>query len=251
MNANELGKLVKQFNWDKLNGASSEYLNKLAEQIQKCNMSSYDIQTPFVARRNKITDFELKKWERLSEYVKPNKKIKLFDSAFGSGRDLLIAKELGYDVYGCELSNFLYTNFLAEIKFDSAKIVQSDIRCIPFLDNSFDVIRHNASFLHMPLIDLGYTVHKCLEESFRLLKENGCLYIYTKEGRGFTVIDTLDGLGERSFQLYDEKILDRLLNDCGFTVKQFNHYDRERNGKHILWIEAFAYKKTNSPKQFY
>ena len=242
MNTKALKELVKQFNCLMLNGASSECLDELAEQIQRYNMSAYDIQTPFIARRNRITDFELEKWERISELVPPSKNTKLFEMAFGSGRDLLIAKNLGYDVYGCELSNYLYMNFLAEFKFDSNKIIQSDIRNIPFCDNSFDLIRHNASFLHMPIIGPGYTVHKCLEESYRLLTKNGCLYIFTKEGQGFETIDTLDGLGKRSFQLYTEKTLKELLHDCGFAVTEFNHYNRERNGKRILWIEAFAYK---------
>ena len=242
MKLETLTQLVELFNLKRECGASLSYLDELAEQIHNFNMNSYGNQTPFVARRKKVTEFELKKWERLVEYVKPSDRIKIFDSAFGSGRDLLIAKKLGYDVYGCELSDFLYSNFLQESNFDISKVVRSDIRSIPFESEFFDVIRHNASFLHMPIIGAGYTVHKCLEESHRLLKNGGLLYIYIKEGRGFTVIDTLDGLGERSFQLYNEETLRSILEDCGFSIHRFNHYDRERNGTHILWIEAFAYK---------
>lgn len=247
MNANELHNLVKQFNIAKTLNYSHKKLNEIAEEIQKNNMFAYGIQTPFVFRRNKITEVELKKWERLQKYIKPEKHIKLFDTAFGSGRDLLLAKKFGYNAYGCELSEFLYTDFLIKSNFESTKVIHADFCNIPFPDKMFDVIRHNASFLHMPLIGPGYTVHKCLDESFRLLKENGYLYIYTKEGTGFVALDTLDGLGLRSFQLYDEETLGSILADCGFTVKCFNHYDHMRNGKHILWIEVFAQKVTSAP----
>ena len=234
--------LVAEFNNAKARGASHEHLNRLADEIQKQNMYTYGIDTPFVSRRNRISEFELSKWQRLKSYVRQGSGLKLLESAFGSGRDLFIAQNCGYDVYGCELSEFLYEDLISKCQFDSSKVVRSDLRYIPFGNQTFDVIRHNASFLHMPLIGSGYTAHKCLEESFRLLKEDGCLYIYTKEGNGFVTVDTLDGLGARSFQLYDENTLGKLLSECGFVVKQFYHYNRERNGQQILWIEAFAYK---------
>lgn len=234
--------LVLQFVSARANGADNEKLNSIAEEIQKYNQRSYDEQTSFVLRRFKVSDFEMAKWNRLKAYIAPGKKIKLFDCAFGSGRDLLIAQKLGYDVFGCELSEFLYSDFLAHTKFEKEKLVNTDFRSIPYPDETFDVVRHNASFLHLPVIGKGYTVHQCLEESSRILKKTGYLYVYTKEGTDFVTIDTGEGLGPRSFQLYDERLLTDVLLDCGFVVKCINHYLRERNGTIIKWIEAFAQK---------
>lgn len=243
MNASDLESLVKLFLAEKEKGADCIYLNTIAEEIQKCNQCSYSDQTAFVSRRYKVSDSEMEKWKRLRKYVKPNKSVKLFDCAFGSGRDLLIAQKLGYDVYGCELSEFLFSDFLSGTNFDRTKVVNSDFRLIPYPDEMFDVVRHNASFLHLPVIGKGYTVHKCLEESFRILKNDGCLYIYTKEGTGFITSDTGDRLGVRSFQLFDENSLTELLQECCFSVMCINHFIKERNGIDIKWIEVFAQKK--------
>ena len=244
MYVSKIDELVTRFISAKSEGADSEQLNTIAEELQKYNQRSYGEQTSFVLRRLKVSDFEMEKWTRLRSYVAPDKNVKLFDCAFGSGRDLFIAQKLGYDVYGCELSEFLYSDFLACTNFEHAKLVNADFRSLPYPDDTFDVVRHNASFLHMPVIGKGYTVHQCLEESCRILKEGGYLYVYTKEGVGFVTIDTGDGLGSRSFQLYDERLLTEILLDCGFAVKSINHYLRERNGTIIKWIEAFAQKES-------
>ncbi len=238
-----LNELIEEFNVARKEGVESLLLNQLANKIQTYNMESYGANTPFAGRRKQVTDFELDKWKRLEKYIKPNKSIKLFDTAFGSGRDLLIAEQLGYDVFGCELSEYLYKNFLIENEHFSGKLLQCDMREIPFPNESFHIIRHNASFLHMPVIGLGFTAHKCLTESYRLLKDEGLIYLYLKEGHGFTAIDTGDALGYRSFQLYDEDLIIKLLSECGFVVECINHYIRPRNSTKIKWIEVFAKKQ--------
>ena len=239
---NEIVELVNEFNLAKNSGKKTSYLNLLADKLQIANLKIYNQKNPFIDRRHRISEFEQTKWIRLRNYTSCNKNIKLFDSAFGSGRDLLIAAEQGYDVYGCELSQYFYNDFMQNTDIDSFKIACSDIRCIPFPTSYFDVIRHNASFLHMPLIDRGYTIHRALEESYRLLKEQGVLYIYTKEGSGFQAIDTDDGLGARSFQLFDENLIVNVLNECGFETLEINHFVRPRNNSVISWIEVFAKK---------
>ena len=245
MSASDVCRLVEQFVAAKNHGADPEQLNLLAELIQQCNQRAYLGDTTFVSRRYKVTDSEMGKWKRLSAYVAPSSDTKLFDCAFGSGRDLLVGQQLGYDVYGCELSSDLYADFVASCKFSKDKLFHADFRSIPCPDKTFDVVRHNASFLHLPVICKGYTVHKCLQETCRILKDDGLVYVYTKEGSGFVTIDTGDGLGVRSFQLFDEQLLRQVLYECGFEVLQINHFTRERNGAPIQWIEAFAQKKAD------
>lgn len=239
-----LNELVEQFNIAKRLGADGLRLNAIAEEIQALNMKSYGDGTPFIERRTKITPFELSKWERLERYFAPSTSVRLFDAAFGSGRDLMIAHQLGYDTFGCELSAYLYNDFLKNNKTFANKIIQCDIRDIPYPNESFHIVRHNASLLHMPIVGSGYTVHKCLAESYRLLKDNGLLYLYLKEGQGFTVIDTGDNLGGRSFQLYNQELIVSILNECGFIVDCVNRYSRPRNDKNIEWIEIFSKKQT-------
>lgn len=241
-NNSKLARLVDKFNNLKLKGASEHKLNKIATDIERINMKSYQENSPFVERRFRVSDFEIAKWNRLFEYINVNSNVKLFDCAFGSGRDLIIAKQYGFDTYGCELSPYLYNDFILNNDFEHEKLLLCDMRKIDFPSNYFDVVRHNASFLHMPIIKKGYTIHRALEESNRILKNNGILYIYTKEGTGFNVIDTKDNLGERSFQYFETDTITNILTECDFTVLQIEHYARPRNDSIIKWIEVFARK---------
>lgn len=239
----KIEQLVNTFNQARHDNESFAQLDLIAAQIQFETMKAYSQDTTFVVRRNKFSEFELQKWERLEQYINTDKTNRLFDNAFGSGRDLLIAQQLGYEVYGCELSEFLYNDFLDLTTIQKENLFLCDMQSIPIQDKMFDVVRHNASFLHMPIIGKGYTIHACLEETHRILKNNGVLYICTKEGNGFVALDTLDGLGSRSFQYFNENSLQRLLLECGFKAIEINHYERTRNGQIIAWIEAFAKKE--------
>lgn len=234
--------LVNEFNFLKQNGCEKPILNKLADNILEKVMNNYSLhRNEFLNRHREMTDFELRKWHAINTIFYKKDKIKLLDCAFGGGRDILYARQCGYDAYGCELNIDFYNKFLNENKlFDKSKIVNSDIRCLPFEDNMFDIVRHNASFLHMPIIGSSYTVHKCLEESGRVLKPNGILYIMTKEGEGFSCEDTGDNLGLRPFQYFNTKTITQLMNECGFNIININHTSRERNNKIISWIEVFA-----------
>ena len=215
----------------------------MADNIQTETMNVYSLNTAFLVRRNSVTDFELGKWDRLARYINNPNGIRLFDCAFGSGRDLLIAQQRGYDVYGCELSDFLYHDFVCITSICKDHLYRCDMRSIPTADQMFDIVRHNASFVHMPLIAKGYTAHACLDETYRILKSNGLLYICVKEGDGFVSLDTLDGLGSRAFQYYHVGTLQTLLKECGFKAIEINHYEKMRNGKRVCWIEAFANKE--------
>lgn len=238
----KIEELVNTFNIKLYNKESKENLNLLAQEIQIETMRSYSKNTPFITRRHIFSEFELKKWNRLSYYIKPSKKICLFDTGFGSGRDLLLAKSYGYSVYGCELSKYMYEDFITTNEIQKSHLICCDMRTIPFPNERFDIVRHNASFLHMPMIGKGYTIHSCLDESYRLLKKNGILYIFIKEGNGFITLDTLDGLGKRPFQLFSEELLKKVLQECNFKTLEINHYERNRNGQIIYWIEVYAKK---------
>lgn len=234
--------LVDEFNFLKQKDCKKSNLEELANQILKNVMNNYSLHcNEFLSRHKKMTDFELRKWCAINTIFYKKEEIKLLDCAFGGGRDILYAKQCGYDTYGCELNIDFYSKFLNENKlFDKSKIVNADVRCLPFEDNMFDVVRHNASFLHMPMIGPSYTVHKCLEESSRVLKPNGILYIMTKEGEGFSCEDTGDNLGIRPFQYFNTKTITQLINECGFKIININHISKERNNKMISWIEVFA-----------
>lgn len=89
---------------------------------------------------------------------------------------------------------------------------------LDFPDNSFDVVRQNASILHLPLIGKGYMADKAISESFRVLKKGGLIYIFVKKGFSLEFVDTNEGLGGRVFQFYTEERLSEVVKRNGFTI---------------------------------
>ena len=116
------------------------------------------------------------------------------------------------------------------------------MRDLPFDNNSFDVVRQNASLLHLPVVAKGYTADKAIEENHRVLKENGLLYIFVKKGNGIQYVDTNEGLGGRIFQFYDEILIKNLVERNSFKILEIINEQEDRNGTIIDWILVIAQK---------
>ncbi len=249
-----LVELVGCFNKMTSECASFEALSCIAEKIiekvekiyENCSL---DVDA-LIARRQK-REREQRKWDIMRMFIEGNSPYRLLDCGFGSGRDLLIAFEKGFDAYGCEFCKKYCDDFVWNYPQYSTKVVCEDMREMSFGDVMFDVVRHNASFLHFPLIGLGYTVHKVLQESWRVLKPGGALYIYTKAGEGFSLVDTGEGFGARPFQFFTKEKLSQVLIECGFSIGYMDVEEKERvvrnpngfeNRQKIQWIEAVACK---------
>lgn len=192
---------------------------------------------------------EMRKWELLAKYVR--KGGALLDCGFGSGRDLLIASRLGYKVFGCEACTKYYNDFIVSYPEYKGNLRHEDMRELSFNSEFFDIVRHNASFLHMPLIGPRYTIHKVFEESWRVLRHGGVMYIYTKAGNGFRLLDTGEGFGLRPFQYFTKDLLAHVLVESGFSVEYLAGIEKDRvlrqpDGaevrKKIPWVEAIARK---------
>jgi len=145
-----------------------------------------------------------KLWNKLyyyiSKYINEDpSKVKLLDIGTGSGRDLMYANKLGYNVIGIDNSDGFMTQLL---KLQNDGFIQAnsfkkcDMRNLVFEDNSFDVIRNYASLLHLPLIAKGYTADLAISECYRSLRKNGLLFLLVKEGLGLKYLDTNDGFGK-------------------------------------------------------
>lgn len=250
-----MGKLVKKFNFlARANYNAKVELNNIANQIQSELLKVYnsnEVELDALLRRRYNFEKEKNKWDLLSKHIHLNH-IKLLDCAFGSGRDLLISKKLGFDTYGCELCDKYYDDFILNYPTMKKKVKLCDMRELDFPNEMFDVVRHNASFLHMPIISKGLTIHKVLEETHRVLRPLGIVYVYTKAGEGFQAYDTGEGFGQRPFQLFSEKSLSIVLEECGFLVEFVDTLSRVRKIRtlnegfkvvKINWIEAIARKK--------
>lgn len=226
--------------------------NELAETLIEITKNTYNKQSEKYAevRTLELLDFDKKIWNKLLSYIDEYlsddyKCLKLLDVATGHGRDLKYSLKLGFDAIGVDNSEgFIHgleklgdNNFIPQNSF-----VKADMRNLPFENNSFNVVRHQASLLHMPIIGKGYTVDKAIEESYRVLKENGLLYILVKKGDGIQYVDTNEGLGGRIFQFYDENTIKNLVERNGLKTISISNEIEDRKGKIVDWIMVIAQK---------
>ncbi len=250
---NELKKLQSAIGENNVTAESLSAANELAETLIQITKDTYDRQSEKYAevRSLDLLDFDQKVWSKLLSHIDKYltddyKKLKLLDVATGHGRDLKHAFELGFDVFGVDNSD----GFVQGLKkLEDGNIIpkncfaKADMRSLPFEDSSFDVVRHQASLLHMPIVGKGYTVDKAIQECYRVLKENGLLYILVKKGDGIQYIDTNEGLGGRIFQFYDESTIKNIVERNGFKTITISKEVEDRKGKIVEWVMVIAQKK--------
>jgi len=198
-------------------------------------------------------DLDKKLWERLLHTYnsihteKINEKIRLLDVATGNGRDLIYAqKTLGIDAVGIDNSE----SFISDVKqlekegkISPNSIFIGDMRDLSMFDSeSFDIVRHNASILHMPFVEKEYLADKAMSEAYKLLRKKGLLYVNTKKGDDIEFVDTKEGLGGRFFQFYNEDNLSTLLIRNGFRILNISTEKELRNNDIVEWLCAIALK---------
>ncbi len=113
----------------------------------------------------------------VSERLCPVSYEKLLDVGCGTGYlfELLLARRKA-EYHGLDLSPEMLK--VAESKFDGCvALVEGAADCLPYGDNSFDVVTCIQSFHHYPDPD------KAMQEAFRVLKPGG-LYILSDTGVG-------------------------------------------------------------------
>lgn len=226
--------------------------NDIAEELINITKQTYnEICNVYSGLRNsEPNERDIEMWNILSEFVKKEtgKSIsdaKLLDVGTGSGRDIMYATKLGYEVIGVDNSDG-FIDGLKKLE-DKGLIPKNsykkcDMRKLLFEDETFDVVRHHASLLHLPLISKNYMADLAISEAFRVLKPNGILYVSVKEGDKLEFVNTNEGLGGRIFQFYNYQMLEELLERNGFNVIFNKNITEERAGNTIKWINVIAKK---------
>ena len=226
--------------------------DEIAEQIIDITCQTYENvwERYKEVRGNKIKEIDNICWETLNKYIDiyfscDRSKINILDVATGNGRDIIYGQSLGYNVVGvdnCEGFINLLSQHCANglIKPNSYK--KCDMRSLVFPDCSFEVVRHNASLLHLPLIGKGYTVDLAISEAYRVLKPDGLLYIFVKEGTTLELNDTNERLGGRIFQFFSHQMLNEVVNRNGFTIVHTSDEIEIRDSSTINWILLIAQK---------
>jgi len=173
-------------------------------------------------------------WERALSHMPQDPHI--LDLGCGSGRDIHYFSSRFNHVYGLDrsfnLAQFAY-------QYALQPVVQADLRQLPFQDRSFDVIWSIAALLHLQRSQM----RAALQESKRVLRMNGFLFISLKEGNGEEIAQ--DG---RFFAYYSETELRRLLSNLGFKLVDVLMTDEKRHDKKtnrsttIPWIFTVSQK---------
>jgi SAM-dependent methyltransferase/uncharacterized protein with ATP-grasp and redox domains len=173
-------------------------------------------------------------------------KIHLLDVGTGHGRDLCYLGQLD-DVRPVGIDSArgfirILDGLSARGRIPGDSYFAMDMRKLEFGDATFDIVRHNATLLHLPLLPNRVGVDEAVAESFRVLKPSGLLYVIVKNGTGLRIDDTWEGLGGRIFQYFAMESLVSLLERNGFRIlRTGNQYSQRPSGR-IEWHVVFAEK---------
>lgn len=170
----------------------------------------------------------------LKRYINPKDK-RLLDVGTGKGYLLEVAKEMGFEVYGVELSS--YCSRIAAEKFGE-RIFCGRLEDSKYKDEMFDVITMTDFIEHIP------TPHILLKEVYRILKKDGFIFLITPNSSSFT----RKVLGKDWFQYkyehviyYNKKSLSHLLKKRGFSI-----LEAKRNVKRFKVEYYYHYLKVYS-----
>ena len=227
-------------------------LDWLTERMVELNTDNYnDVASCYGSlERREYEKNETGKWKMLLDIVQSKYKsideISLLDVGVGDGKGIRYAYETGFDVWGCDVCDE-FIKMTREQLPDAYndRIRKCDMRFLSFDDESFDVVRHNATLVHMPLIGQGHGADKAIIESNRVLKEGGLLYLSVKIGNsnGICCIDTNEGLGRRIYQLYEKEDIEELLTKNGFKIiAEDNIIENRSKTQKINWYNVIAQK---------
>ena len=248
--------------FDALNKLRSSYIDNptplyqemdmLAEKLIVITKNTYDNMCSKYQeiRLDKLHEMDQKLWDNLEHYIKTyidkeTSNIRLLDIATGSGRDIMYAISRGFKVIGIDNSDGfieILKKLNEEKRIPDGSFVKNDMRSLQFDNCSFDVVRHNASLLHLPIIAKGYMADKAISEAYRVLTVGGLLYVFVKKGNLLQFVDTGEGLGGRVFQFYTHKSINELLERNGFTIVYTSDEFEVRPSSEIEWISVIAQK---------
>ena len=253
----DLNLLVTEFNEVLSEGTSTDAFNRtkgIIDEMVKLTSDLYNSKTLNYAKLRNDTPSEENKCDifKTLNFVsrETKERTKILDAGAGHGRDLVFLNSLeNIEAIGIDNSTVFF-DMLKHLEENGALPKNScyfaDIRNLNiFSESEFDVVRHNASLLHLPITNFEQLgVNAVLSETRRVLKKDGMAYIRVKEGNGFVSVDSGDGMGERCFQFYSESLLRKILTEYGFDVVDITKRKGKKERKDdVVWISAYAYKR--------
>ena len=228
-------------------------LNQLAKEFLEMTRQTYDrVATTYSdVNGTKMLDSYRNMYDILfktaeKELEKPIEDMEVLDVGTGPGRDIKFMYSKGVKrAVGLDNSEE-FIKILKELQekreIPKNSFVKGDMLDIPFDNESFDIVRQNASLLHIPITTKGEMLDKAIQESYRVLKENGILFVSVKKGKGVQLIDTKEGLGARIYQMHTVKSITKILEEHHFYILDIIEIEEQRKDSKIDWINVIAKK---------
>ncbi len=153
-------------------------------------------------------------WERLRQLTTGNRGL---DAGCGAGaRDVFHLWSQGYDVVGFDaIEENIQVAHQLHPEIAERVFVASLAEVLPFDDNSFDFVMCNAVIQHIEPEVVRTVV---LPELARVLRPGGVLQLMFKNGEGVLTVFDKDYGVERTFQLYHESELQKVLQQQGLNL---------------------------------
>ena len=143
---------------------------------RKIVKKAYDSIGPnFGEKRSDSWDF-VEEWLHLFQSKNIDKPLKLLIAGCGNGRHVRLATDLGFDVFGIDISLSMVNATIKvenELGRNGLNIRVADVCELPFQDNEFDLIMCIAVLHHLP-----FNLNKiAMKEFSRLIRKNGEILI--------------------------------------------------------------------------
>lgn len=228
-----------------LNQLAKEFLEMTRQTYDRVATTYSDVNgTKMIDSYRNMYDILFKTAEK--ELEKPIEDMEVLDVGTGPGRDIKFMYSKGIKrVVGLDNSEE-FIKILKELEekreIPRNSFVKGDMLDIPFDNETFDIVRQNASLLHIPITTKGEMLDKAIQESYRVLKENGILFVSVKKGKGVQLIDTKEGLGARIYQMHTVESITKILEEHHFRILDIIEIEEQRKQSKIDWINVIAKK---------
>jgi SAM-dependent methyltransferase len=152
------------------------------------------------------------------------RRARVLDLGCGAGRDTRRLLNEGYRAIGLD-----YAPTLLQIaaQASAGKLVDADLRCLPFKCGSFDAVWAVASLLHIPKRDIAGV----LAGVAQIVERDGLLFTSMKRGVG----EELDGEG-RFFAFYSENEWLQYLQHAGWQPIHVSADTERRSDNNVEWL---------------
>jgi SAM-dependent methyltransferase len=135
----------------------------------------------------------------------------VLDLGCGPGRDIALLRRRGYDVIGMDLSQGMLREAQQRV---GGLLAGADMRRLPLPDASLNGVWLCAALLHLPRADALPT----LQEIWRVLRDDGVLYVSVQRGEGERWAYS-EG-GRRFFTYYRLEEMRGLAVQAGYSVPE-------------------------------